>query len=136
MLQGDGIEQRATRVSTQIGITLHHGRIQDALEQQLRSEVGEQVATEHADGIGGRVDAIAHRGNDLEFYEIKVGHSARSCIRQAIGQLLEYGFWPGGARPAKLFVVGEPHLDREAEEYLDRPEERVQHAHSLPANCD
>ena len=59
-----------------------------------------------------------HVGGHLEFYEIKIGGSARSCIRQALGQLMEYGFWPGAARPAKLFVVGEPSLDGKAEDYL------------------
>ena len=59
-----------------------------------------------------------HVGGHLEFYEIKIGGSARSCIRQALGQLMEYGFWSGAARPAKLFVVGEPSLDGKAEDYL------------------
>ncbi len=108
----------ATRVTGQNEVNLRHSLIQDALEQELRSEVGNQVASEHPDGVGGRVDLIAQRRDDLEFYEIKLGGSARSCIRQALGQLIEYGFWPGAPRPAKLFVVGEPSLDGDAEEYL------------------
>ena len=108
----------ATRETSQIEVYLRHSQIQDALYKDLRSELGNQVASEHQDGIGGHVDLIAKRGCDLEFYEIKIGRSARSCIRQALGQLMEYGFWPGAARPTKLFVVGEPPLDGEAEEYL------------------
>ena len=104
-------------------VYLRHNQIQDVLEQELRAEVGNQVASEHPDGIGGRVDLIAQRGDDLEFYEIKIGGSVRSCIRQALGQLMEYGFWPGAARPAKLFVVGEPSLDGKAEEYLQSLQE-------------
>jgi len=44
--------------------------------------------------------------------------SARSCIREAISQLLEYAFWPGAQEAEKLIVVGEPSLDRDAEQYL------------------
>ena len=76
------------------------------------------MEVEYSDGADGRVDLIAQRGVDLEFYEIKTAPSARLCIRQALGQLMEYGFWPGAARPAKLFVVGEPPLDGKAEDYL------------------
>ncbi len=101
-----------------IEVSLRHSRIQDVLEQELRSELGDQVGSEHPDGIGGRVDVIAQREGDLEFYEIKIGRSAHSCIRQALGQLVEYGFWPGAARPAKLVVVGEPLLDEAAERFL------------------
>jgi hypothetical protein len=108
----------AIRATGQNEVYLRHSQLQDVLEQKLRSELGNRVASEHPDGIGGRVDLIAQRGADLEFYEIKIGGSARSCIRQALGQLMEYGFWPGAARPAKLFVVGEPPLDGKAEDYL------------------
>ena len=113
----------ATRATGQNEVYLRHSQIQDVLKQELRSELGNQVASEHPDGIGGRVDLIAQRGDDLEFYEIKVGGSARWCIRQALGQLMEYGFWPGAARPAKLFVVGEPPLDGKAEDYLQSLQE-------------
>ena len=120
--QSDRPERRyrtdAIRETGQNEVYLRHSQLQDVLEQELRSELGNQVALEHPDGIGGRVDLIAQRGDDLEFYEIKIGGSARSCIRQALGHLMEYGFWPGAARPAKLFVVGELSFDREAEEYL------------------
>ena len=108
----------ATPTTGPIEVSLRHRQIQDDLKRQLRCELGNQVASEHRDGVGGRIDLVAQRGDDLEFYEIKIGGSARSCIRQALGQLMEYGFWPGAAHPAKLFVVGEPSLDREAEEYL------------------
>ena len=45
----------ATRAPGQNEVYLRHSQIQDVLEQELRSEVGNQVASEHPDGIGGRV---------------------------------------------------------------------------------
>ena len=41
------------------------------------------------------------------------------CIRQAIGQLLEYSYWPGSNQADRLIVVGEPELDSDAREYLE-----------------
>ena len=114
----------AMRETGQIEVSLRHRQIQDALYQELRAELGNHVAAEYSDGADGRVDLIAQRGDDLEFYEIKIGPSARLCIRQALGQLMEYGFWPGAACPAKLFVVGEPPLDGKAEEFLQSLREK------------
>jgi hypothetical protein len=54
--------------------------------------------------------------------------SARACIRQAIGQLLEYAFWPGGPEATRLIVVSETAIDKDGAEYLRRFKERF----SLP----
>jgi len=40
------------------------------------------------------------------------------CIREAVGQLLEYCLWPGGVQAQKLVVVGEMPLDPDAKTYL------------------
>ena len=88
------------------------------LELELHSEPGTLVSRENNNGIGGRVDLVAERGSELVFYEIKVGGSARACIRESLGQLLEYGFWPGAAQPNELVVAGEPPLDNAAKNYL------------------
>ena len=114
----------AMRETGRIEMSLSHRQIQDALYQELRSELGNHVTAEHSDGADGRVDLIAQRGDGLEFYEIKICPSARLCIRQALGQLMEYGFWPGAVYPAKLFVVGEPPLDGKAEEFLQSLREK------------
>lgn len=114
----------AMRETGQIEVSLRHRQIQDALYQELRAELGNHVEAEYSDGADGRVDLIAQRGADLEFYEIKIGPSARLCIRQALGQLMEYGFWPGAACPTKLFVVGEPPLDGKAEKFLQSLREK------------
>ena len=39
-------------------------------------------------------------------------------MRQAIGQLLEYGFWPESLKPSRLVVCGEPAADAETMTYL------------------
>lgn len=45
--------------------------------------------------FGTRVDVIVRDGSNWWYYEIKTSHSPRACMREAVGQLLEYSFWPG-----------------------------------------
>jgi hypothetical protein len=46
-----------------------------------------------------------------------------------LGQLLEYAFWPPGARVvSRLIVVGEPVMDNDSEKYLQLLKKRF----SLP----
>ena len=54
----------------------------------------------------------------LEFYEIKSRLTPRLCIREALGQLLEYAYWGDAIGPALLIVVGDQPIDSEAQAYL------------------
>ena len=42
----------------------------------------------------------------------------RLALRHAIGQLLEYTYWPAPARPKRLVVVTDRPLDAQAAAYL------------------
>jgi hypothetical protein len=53
-------------------------------------------------------------------YEIKTAGSARLCVREAVGQLLEYALWTGAPKTTKLVVVGESPLDLSTKDYLRR----------------
>ena len=119
----EGHTRKSARTSLElpertVDIDLLHNRIEDALYEILKKS-GLAVRTELGSGNGGRIDAVV-RNSDGEywFYEIKVGSSARACIRQALAQLLDYAYWPGGQIPVKLVIVGEPIADAETEEYL------------------
>ena len=107
----------ATRTAGVSQVSLRHGALQDALKRELESE-GYVVGTENRDGRGGYIDLAAHRDGEYEFYEIKTDGTARLAIRNAIGQLLEYAYWPAPARPNRLVVVSEQPLDAEAAGYL------------------
>ena len=63
-----------------------------------------------------------------KLYEIKTALTARACLRDAFGQLLEYAFWPGAQEPTRFIVVGETAVDEEAREYLHQLRKRF----SLP----
>ena len=114
---------RATTVTRTAGVSqvsLRHRVLQDALKSELERE-GVVVSIENRDGRGGYIDLVACRDGEYEFYEfyeIKTDASARLAIRHAIGQLLEYAYWPAAARPKRVVVVAERPLDPEAADYL------------------
>ena len=107
----------ATRTPGVSQVSLRHGVLQDALKSELERE-GAVVGIENRDGRGGYIDLVALRDGEYEFYEIKTDATARLAIRHAIGQLLEYAYWPAPARPKRLVVVAEHPVDPEVAGYL------------------
>jgi hypothetical protein len=109
----------ATVVERTISVALRHNDIQAALHGHLAARLGTgAVGTEISSGAGTRIDVVMKRGERYYMFEIKTAQSARACIREALGQLLEYSYWPGTQRAEELLVVGEPALDADAAEYL------------------
>ena len=110
-------ETTARRPGGDSAVFLAHRALQDTLKRELQRE-GAEVGTEHRDGKGGYFDLVACRDGALEFYEIKTDVSPRLALRNAIGQLLEYAYWPDPVKPARLVVVGAQKLDEDANGYL------------------
>ena len=52
------------------------------------------------------------------FFEIKTAYDARLCIRQALGQLMEYAFYSGNDYAQKLVIVGPGQKTPEIGNYL------------------
>lgn len=99
-------------------IHLRHSKIQAKLKEELKEEYGEKnVSLEHS-VLGNRIDAVVRKDEDYIFYEVKTASTVKDCIRQAIGQLLEYDFWPDKERASKLVVVGEPDIEEESKKFL------------------
>lgn len=109
----------ATVAQRKLDVLLRHNELQAQLADDLSLEFGhEHVGTELSSLLGTSVDVVVRQPDGFWFYEIKTALSARACLREAIGQLLEYSFWPGAQEALRLIVVGEPKLDEEAEAYL------------------
>jgi len=109
----------AVRGHGQLDVQLRHNVLQFSLYREMADQYGgDAVGTELPSGNGTRIDLVVQDGGEYWFYEIKTGASARACIREALAQLLEYAYWPGATRAARLIVTGEPALDPEAEAYL------------------
>lgn len=101
---------------------LRHNSLVETLYAELVDEHGRTaVGTEQPSGLGGFVDAVVKR-NDKRYwiYEVKVAATASDAIRQALGQLLEYGYREGAWNPERLYVVGEATIDAESKKFLSR----------------
>ena len=109
------------RPERNIDAVLRHNKLQAALFTHLETVHGKgNVSGEQDCGNGTPIDIAVKNGRRYIFYEIKTGLSARSCIRQAFGQLMEYAFWPGAREARGLTVIGEACLDKDAKKYLER----------------
>jgi hypothetical protein len=116
----------ATLAERELNVSLRHNRLQAVLTARLIREYGAaNVADEHPSGLGTKIDVILRRAQDeYWYYEIKTAHSPRSCIREALGQVMEYAYWPGAREPRRLIVCGESPLDDDGRAYLRQLNER------------
>jgi hypothetical protein len=93
-----------------------------ALCRELAAEYGiENVGDEHPGFRGTKIDVVLRRNrNEFWYYEIKTALSPRGCLREALGQLLEYAYWPGAHEARRLIICGESPLDQDGKTYLRR----------------
>ncbi len=120
---------KATLTEKELDIDLRHNLLQEALYKQLTSKYGDDtVRTEQPSGVGTHIDVVVKMKGEYWFYEIKTALTPRACLREAIGQLLEYGYWPGAQEPTRFIVVGESQIDGDGREYILRLRKRF----SLP----
>jgi hypothetical protein len=110
----------ATLAERQLNITLRHNLMQAALCRRLIAEHGaENVADEQPSGLGTKIDVVLRSATQqYRYYEIKTASSPRGCPREALGQILEYSFWPGAREASRLIVCGESALDADGAAYL------------------
>lgn len=110
---------KISQAERELDANLRHNIMQENLCKKLSAKYGsENVGDENPSGVGTRIDVVVRRKNEYWLYEIKTANSPRACIRQAIGQLLEYAFWNDAQNVTRLVVVGETALDKDGEKYL------------------
>jgi hypothetical protein len=111
----------ASLAERELNLNLKHNILQAALCRKLISEFGaENVADEHPSNLGTKIDVVLRRAADqFWYYEIKTSPSPRGCLREALGQLLEYAYWPGAQEADRLIICGESSLDDAGATYLD-----------------
>ncbi|MCZ8158442.1 MAG: hypothetical protein O9256_00865 [Rhizobiaceae bacterium] len=107
-------------------VTYRQNVIQDRLVEQLRRIYGhDAVGSEQPTGTGGRADVLVRLPEDLwAIYEIKPAETARQAVREALGQLLEYGYRTGARPDVTLHIVSDADLDSDTELYLERLSDR------------
>ncbi len=100
-------------------IRLFQNKLQQALFNILSTQYGaDNVGTENDTGRGSRVDLVVRQNGKHHYYEIKTNLCVRSCIREALSQLLEYSYWPGGFAAESLVIVSENPLTLDARRYI------------------
>lgn len=100
-------------------VTRVHAQMQRALYRELLSIHGiSAVGAEHLAASSRPADILVRVGDSLfDLYEIKTAFQPKDCVRQALGQLLEYAYWPGGPEFRRLYVVGPSSIDAETTAY-------------------
>jgi len=115
----DHITKKYTSTAKQIDLDVRHSLIQKKLWKKLVLQYGKgNIRLEHP-YCGMKIDLVLNNNGQNYFYEVKTASSARACIREAIGQLMEYAYWPGRKNAVKIIVVGEHNLDKKTRKYLD-----------------
>ena len=109
----------ANQTARTVDVALRHKTLQLALYKHLCQEAGRNsVQIERPLPIGVCVDAAVCGNGKESFYEVKVASTVRSCLRAALGQLIEYSYWPSANRASEIVVVGEAELDSDSKAYL------------------
>lgn len=86
-----------------------HNQIQDGFLKWLReTHPDDDCHKEATTAYATRVDVVrVMRDGGRVFYEVKSYRDAKTCVRVAIGQLMEYAYFPNKSLAEKLVVVGD-----------------------------
>jgi len=95
-----------------------HARMQAQLMKELAAEYPNASITREEDFV----DVAVRTLHELTLFEIKSDLEPRTVIRQALGQILEYAYYPNRqeALPVKLVIVGRSSLSDSDRNYLNR----------------
>jgi hypothetical protein len=123
---GKGLKSTKTRVSVRekktVEIVPVHDTIQNELYHILVNQYGQHnVSYEGDTGMRTKIDLVVHVDKaKYALYEVKSYPSVMISIRNAIGQLLEYAYWPEAiSEISELIIVSHIPIDNMAINYLD-----------------
>lgn len=105
--------KRRKHISCDIEYDPYHDKIQKSLKEILKKEYP-TVLYESS-----RVDLKAKtKSNEWHYYEIKTD-SPKISIRNALGQLMEYCYYPNTNKAKRLFIISDRAPDNETVVYLE-----------------
>lgn len=91
-----------------------HNKLQEALRELLIAEHGkDSVLLEE-----NYVDLKLIKPNHIIFYEVKSCAYASDCVKEALGQILQYSLNDTDVRPKKHVIVGQYPATKEDEKYI------------------
>ncbi len=101
-----------------------HNDLMRRLFYQLCQQYGvENVGTENHIGTK-KIDVVVRTGEGFNIYEIKTGKDPRSCVREAMGQILDYAFFECEDVIHKMIIVGAAQETKEVSTYLAKFREK------------
>lgn len=118
------------RVNTKetIVVTNLHDELKEKLYFQLSQKYGvDNVGTEICIGQK-KIDLVVKNKDSYDLYEVKTSQEVRTCIREAMGQIIDYAFFECEDKVGKMTIVGQTQISQEAAEYL----ENIRIKHNLP----
>ena len=102
-----------------------HLEMQHRLYEDLVTASGDAyVAAEHIMASGAPADLVVRHDDGYDIYEIKTAVSPRECVRQALGQIMEYAYWPGSPPVSTLWIVGPAPVDEQTQAYIATLQDR------------
>lgn len=107
-----------TRTQQQIIVNARHSFLQEQLYNRLVSAFGENCVGMENYINGKKIDIVLKTKNVLIFYEIKTSNTAKQCIREALGQILEYTYYDSKKIAQKIVIAGEYPIDVKTRKYL------------------
>ncbi|MEG3755319.1 hypothetical protein [Psychromonas arctica] len=102
-----------------LNIRLKHNDYQYQLYDELVKIYGERNVGTEISVNGTSIDLVVKQNEGYYFYEIKTASTAKACIRQALGQILEYSYWPDNQQASKLIIVGGALADKNETMYIE-----------------
>lgn len=91
-----------------------HVRLQNKLYESLIQRYGRNNVNYERDFV----DISVTDGSRTTFYEVKIENTAKKCIRNSIGQVLEYAHYPNVSKADRFIVVGDAPPSNEDSIYL------------------
>lgn len=116
-----GTDRYSRKSVSETMVDPYHSKIQNILSKILRTS-GQFRNIKVEDG---NIDVQAISNDEqLYFFEIKTD-TAKNNIRQALGQLFEYSFFPDNDKAKKLIIVGDEDPSREVRKYIKHIREKT-----------
>lgn len=75
-----------------------------------------------------RIDVAVKKGTEFDIFEIKTCATSRACVREAMGQILEYAYLDSKESISRMYIVSDCYPEPDVEEYL----ERIRNQHKIP----
>jgi hypothetical protein len=111
------VEDFAYSINKRIKVSARHNQLQNRLYQRLVEQYGVQNVLMEKD----YVDVQVRVGSQLTLYEVKPFDSPLLCLRDALGQILLYGwrFDSQSGVKLRLIIAGPSKMTGEAKEFLN-----------------